>query len=377
MKSLQIIGKAKDLRTGTNIIYAQIEISEYLDLVGEDFDRFEIQRKREKHKAYNRMKQDLKNGALLPPITLAISPQIVKNFVPLIEQNKKVQLIKKLIKTNHIYILDGLQRTYIISDLNKDNIKFKKGQKILLEFWFESDIKHLIYRLIILNAGQKPMSMRHQVELLFMTAQDKLEKEIPELSIYKENDETRRTGPSQFPFDRIVTGYYSFLKKTPEVRRDNIVVKQMDEDDILFSQENDLADSFSRFEEYLKKYCVLDKQVFRVYQKSKILKGAKNWLVDENVINAFFAAIATFGNDAKKRKRINISINRLIFFLRKSSESEDPLDLKIYYELKSGLNPKKENVGFATRRLIMNGFKEFFREAGEISFAECWRLSVD
>ena len=46
MKSLEIIGYTTDFRTNTNILYAQIKINEYLDLVGKDFDRFEIQRKK-------------------------------------------------------------------------------------------------------------------------------------------------------------------------------------------------------------------------------------------------------------------------------------------------------------------------------------------
>ena len=60
MKSLEIIGYTTDFRTNTNILYAQIKINEYLDLVGKDFDRFEIQRKKEKHKGYNRLKMILK-----------------------------------------------------------------------------------------------------------------------------------------------------------------------------------------------------------------------------------------------------------------------------------------------------------------------------
>ncbi len=376
MKSLKIISKTKDLRTNTNILYAQIEISDYLNLVGEDFDKFEIQRKREKHKAYKRLKIDLMKGALLPAITLAVSPEEVKNFVPLIEQNNNSAIIKILNRTD-IYILDGLQRTYIISDLEKEGTKFKKGQKILLEFWFESELRHLIYRLIILNAGQKPMSMRHQVELLFMTAQNKLQKDIPELVLYKENDETRRTNYNQFPFDRIVTAYYSFITKSAEVRRDNIVVQQMSENDILFSDEKDLAENFSNFEDHLKKYCYLDKEIFRIYKSSKVLKGGKNWLADENVMNSFFAAISSFGSEHRKMNRSKKAITGLVKYLKSVQSGEDPLGLKKFNEIKSGLNPRRENVGFATRKLIMNGFKEYFREEGEISFEECWRLSAD
>ncbi len=58
------------------------------------------------------------------------------------------------------------------------------------------------------------MSMRHQIELLFMTMQDKLADEIQDLELFREKDETRRTVPKKFPFDRIVTAYYCFLTKS-------------------------------------------------------------------------------------------------------------------------------------------------------------------
>ena len=65
---LTIFGHTKDLRTNTYIVYAQISIDDYLVLVGNKFDDFSIQRKQEKHKAYIRMRQDILEGAVLPPI---------------------------------------------------------------------------------------------------------------------------------------------------------------------------------------------------------------------------------------------------------------------------------------------------------------------
>src|SRR5258708_7223441 len=84
--SLKVLGRARDLRTNTQVIYAQATISDYLDLVGSDFDDFAIQRRREKHRAYDRMRQDIIGGALLPPITLAVKPERVSQLLPQIEQ---------------------------------------------------------------------------------------------------------------------------------------------------------------------------------------------------------------------------------------------------------------------------------------------------
>jgi chromosomal replication initiation ATPase DnaA len=144
-----------DLRTDSHILYVQATITEYLNMIGDHFDEFGIQRKREKHRAYARMKSDLKEGALLPTITLSIKSTCVAKMIELIENNDNEEIIKYL-STSEIYnILDGLQRTYILKELKDAKFKFKQNQKLLLEFWVEKDIKHLIYRLIVLNAGQK------------------------------------------------------------------------------------------------------------------------------------------------------------------------------------------------------------------------------
>ena len=197
---LQILGYTKDCRTNTNVVYAEIKISEYLDFIGDDFDRFEIQRKRQDPKKYTRLKEDIKKGALLPGITLAINPSKVSEFIDEVVNDDKKGLIDKLNKSSDIYILDGLQRTYIIKDLKDEGAEFNQDQKLLLEIWFEDKIEHLIYRLIVLNSGQKPMSMRHQVELLFTTLKTEIETEIPNLNIYVEKDGQIRSQAMKFSF---------------------------------------------------------------------------------------------------------------------------------------------------------------------------------
>ncbi len=266
MNSLNIIGFTKDYRTLTDVLYAQISIEDYLTLVGKDFDRFEIQRRKEKHKGYNRLRKDIEKGALIPTITLAIEPSEVNKFKEYLtnkEQDKIIALLFK--KSDKIYILDGLQRTYIINDLKESLIHFNPDQKLLLEIWFEPNINHLIYRLIVLNAGQKPMSMRHQIELLFITMRETLTKQVDGLILLEEKDEAKRSKAKEFPFERLVTAYKSYLTKSPEVDKDNIVAERMIESDMLDSDEEFLSDSLSTLRDILKKYCLIDEHVFRIY----------------------------------------------------------------------------------------------------------------
>ena len=116
-----------------------------------------------------------------------------------------------------------------------------KIKDFLLEMWFESDINHLLYRLIVLNSGQKPMSMRHQIELLFTTMRVTLSNQIPELEILVENKEERRIKAKQLYFERLVTAYKSFLTTSPEVDKDVLVSEKIIEEKILENNEEYLT----------------------------------------------------------------------------------------------------------------------------------------
>lgn len=371
IESFRVIGLTKDLRTKTNVIYAQIAIKEYFELIGENYNKFQLQRKKETHKGYKRLKDDLSNGALIPGITLAVEPSIAKSITDKISDSDLKDIGEELKKAkDNIYILDGLQRTHKIKELIDAGVKFEDRHDLLLEIWVEPEISHLVYRLIVLNSGQKPMSMRHQIELLFTTMRVTLTKEIPSLEILVENEEFKRLKALQFPFERIVTAYYSYLMKSPEVDKSSIVSQKLVEEKIMEGSEQYLSDSFTSFKNYLRKYCELDKELFRICDKTEF-KLFRNWFADANVINAFFAALGKL--QETKGKRIDSAIGVLIEALKKTQKGQDVLQLKQYNIIREEVaDPKLYNVGYATRLLLSKSFDEFFRDEGERSLYECW-----
>ncbi|MGL5256125.1 MAG: hypothetical protein ACRC76_03720 [Proteocatella sp.] len=377
--AIKVIGLTKDFRTNTQVVYAQASINDYLILVGTNFDEFEIQRKRQKHKAYHRMSDDIKNGGLLPTITLAVKPDFVDELLGFIAKNDTLELGNRLAYPERVNILDGLQRTFIIKDLKDAGVNFPPEQEVLLEFWLEKEVKHLIYRLIVLNAGQKPMSMRHQVELLFTTLREKLEGTIPNLKIYAEREGTRRSRAGKYPLDRMATAYQSFLSKSPEIERENIIARQLVEDSVFDFDEDKLGRQFEEFTLYLKLLTDIDNEAYKIY--TELYHSCNdnvewpNWIAQENVINSFFAAIGDFGSNNNRVERIHKALGSLLRGMQENRE-DDPFGLKALHLILPGINSKKQNVGHATRKLLTAGFKEFFREEGEKSLAECWKTEA-
>ncbi|WP_339780773.1 hypothetical protein [uncultured Thalassospira sp.] len=387
---MRIIGKSWDHKSGTSVFYAQIRPKEYLDIVGEDFGQFEIQRKRENHKAYGRLKQDITDGALLPPITLALKPQFVAEARKIIDDSDRLSAF--LSQNNRFNILDGLQRTYILKDISDEGVEFKEKQELLLEIWLEGDLDKLIYRIIVLNAGQKPMSVRHQVELLFSSLQKPIEDKVGEIELVKEKDLRRRRRAGIFSFEVIVSGYQAFVSGSTELNKDNLISQQLQVDSSLDQDEEYINLQFDDFVEYLKFYKELDKEVFRVYpdlnqeregQEERSTTVAQHWMTNENTCISFFASIAQFapydGTSISeiKRKRIAAGLSKLVEKLRETEVGADPLDLEAFEAIRRGKNARKVNIGTYTRRLLANGFKEFYREEGEIPLLNAWNLAVD
>ena len=395
-----ILGTAFDVRTGTPVVYSQMSIPEYLAIVGTKFEDFRLQRRREKHKAYGRLQADIRGGALLPSITLAVKPEIVPNILPAYEAFKEDpsnagSLAAALNTPGTVDILDGLQRTYIMRDLADEGAEFKDGQRILVEFWLERDLHNLIYRIIVLNAGQKPMSIKHQLEMLFASLEESILRQLPGVEIYLERDATRRSRPKKFAFHVIVSAYQAMITGSPELQKDNIIANELMESSVLEMGETALSEQFDRFVDTLRQYVEFDEQTYRIYSsmaeagESQEADGSPrsseygtstslaNWFATDNVMISFFAALAQFGTGEPRRKRVGEALKRLGETLSASTDGSDPLGLADFNKLRSGFVPSKINVGVATRRLLTNGFKEYFREAGEVPLQDCWKLAAE
>lgn len=396
--SITILGTAVDVRTGTPVVYSQMSIPEYLAIVGTKFEDFHLQRRREKHKAYGRLEADIRDGALLPSIALAVKPEIVPDILPVFETYRNDpstsgRLAAALNTPGTVDILDGLQRTYIMRDLADENVTFKEDQKILVEFWLESDLHKLIYRIIVLNAGQKPMSVKHQLEMLFASLQDSILRRLPGVEIYLERDGTKRNKPRKFAFHVIVSAYQAMITGSPELQKDNIIATELMETSVLEMGETALSEQFDLFVELLRQYVELDEQTYRIYDaipattaadidglgagQDAIPAGFANWFATDNVMISFFAALAQFGTAELRKKRADEALGKLAETLTAAPEGSDPLGLVDFNKLRSGFIPRKTNVGVATRRLLTNGFKEYFREAGEVPLQHCWKLAAE
>jgi hypothetical protein len=237
----------------------EISIGEYLAIARNITSQNEYQRRRIKasHTIYSVLKDDILKGCVIPPIVLAFTGTTE------IHDDKIKELL--IAHKDKLVILDGLQRTYTFIDLERelgeqlDEQKLKKlnAKKIRLEVYVGINRLAVLYRMLTLNTGQTPMSLRQQVEMLYL---DYSKTAINGINLIREVDEAAPTKLGDYSFKDIVEGFNSYLERNelPIDRFDLLErIKSLEK----LSLENQKADLFAN---YLKAYHSFVQEIVRL-----------------------------------------------------------------------------------------------------------------
>jgi hypothetical protein len=214
IKSVSIL---HDKRINAYSILIEMKICDYLKLAKAVLNRNIYQRRRVKSSAsvYSLLKEDLRLGCIIPPIVLAL------HEIPFTEINSASEedVLANLVKhEDKLLILDGLQRTYTMVDLEKE-LKEKDdlntlndfhNSKIRTEIYLGINKIGVLYRMLTLNTGQTPMSLRHQVEILYL---DYLDKEVDGVTLLREIEDTAPATVGQYNFKDVIEGFNSYLDR--------------------------------------------------------------------------------------------------------------------------------------------------------------------
>lgn len=183
--------------------------------------RLDIQRNLQNPSFYSRLRNDLKIGCIIPPITIAF---VIQDGPEVIDEG----YINENISEG--FILDGIQRLSAIHRANNElegDAQAAFHERILhLNIIVAPSMDRLLYRMITLNNGQKPMSPRHQIDILSETMFD-----FENLSLRNQSHKTKQVSSNKLSVHRsdIVKGYIAFLANTTAIDNKLIIEEKMDE----------------------------------------------------------------------------------------------------------------------------------------------------
>ena len=339
---MKVASKVKDGRINAVNILLDMNIREYLEVAGNIIKNNEFQRKRVKNSStvYALLKKDLRSNCTMPPIVLAIKAEKMNHLLNPYDVDE--EQIKSLFKPENLIILDGLQRTYTILDL-VDELKKENNIEVLnnvldnsirIEIYLGINKIGILYRMLTLNTGQTPMSIRHQIEMLYS---DYAENSIGEVRLLKETDSKSVKRIGEYQFRDVIEGFNSYLDRDELGISRNELLENIQNLEKL-ALENGTSDLFKdyilSYNDLIKKIDSFDigwevrkseldingvfgRSVLLIFTKSQVLSGfgaAIGKLKDSKVIDGF-ETIKHNVNNIKLSSDINCTLDSVMINL--------------------------------------------------------------
>lgn len=368
----------RDDRLNSYCVTAKCTYGHFLDLTEGAESNLKIQRSIIKGaKAYATLRSDLKRGCVLPPIVLAVKVILDHPLDQIYAGQDMHALSSQLtgIRSTDVYIIDGLQRTNAIrqtmNELEDPARTAFLEREIRLELWLNVPFGAIAYRMLLLNAGQRPMSVKHQVEVLSSKLVDDLQT-VQDLTIFRASDTRRRAQPGQFQLAKLAQAFQAWLQGQPNLDLRNSVMEELLAESAIEVLGHSVADSLTPNTNEEDGFSQLVSWIVQL----DVALGIDNlqFLGNETVLLGIAAAVGALERNETLSPRVWPALGSLLNSARR--DARGALGLDTFESLRQGIDSSKTNVGVATRDMIFSAFKEFIRGAADTDMHECWRIGA-
>jgi hypothetical protein len=385
---------AYDKRIDCLSVIISLPISRYLELVEQAYrNRGGIKNQRSPLKTTSarrirqRMKDDLAAGAVIPPVVIGV-----------ITDSEAFQLLTEKAKTNQfdeneflselnpdrISIIDGMQRTTALFEAAEENTDIL-SQGMRIEFWISRNENALIYRMLVLNAGQIPWDLKKQISVIFDPLITAARSQTKAARII-EYGQGRRFNPGEYSSSDIAEMYIAFASRKLSVDTSEVLSDE-------FTQ-LDIVESLSKYEfrEYffdaLNILITLD-QAFSTFSEPNDAKrtagreifdkqAARIGLIVAIAIKVIGrAGMSTNINPARaKMQEIKLQAEAYSkrFYRFTNDQKREFLKLGILNEI---LSRRVGQVGRFERNLFFEAFRVLIEQSFEVDDMEvCWRAQL-
>lgn len=211
--NLDILNIIHDNRVNGLSISATTTVAEYLEW----FNRFGMDNKLDEQRPVmktrsanmirKRLVEDLKAGAVIPPIVMGIALDTeLKEVTP----ENAIQIINEHI--SEATVIDGMQRTEVLKEAFEGNHMISSNS-LRIDIWITRDAISLIYRMLVLNTGQTPWDVKRQLEVIHKPLIDECRNRIQGIVINVKNDNKRRTKAGVYQASSIVELFLAFSSR--------------------------------------------------------------------------------------------------------------------------------------------------------------------
>lgn len=337
-------------------------------------------------KIRSRLVNDLKNGAVIPPIVVGAvcASTIVSQLQRLTISQELVDLLRA--KSVDLSIIDGMQRTTALQDAKLN----AKKTLIRIELWVAKKVDSLIYRMLVLNTGQVPWDLKRQLDTLYRPIVKKVEQSVPGARIIALDETFRRSQAGEYRSTRIIELFLAFTSRSTDVDIKERVAEEFAKIDITEATANE--EFMPLFIDSMKLMIAVDGAFDRASRKAAATADAKIKAGRDIFTSApgsigFMAAVAEkllgaagFDYDlvaAKDElKIVRDQMDKLISFLKKKSDADlaEFLDLGTLNQV---LTVKSSRIGEYQRNVYKKAFTVLMEKTVQVikqnSMTPCWQ----
>ena len=180
------------------------------------------------------MRDDIKAGTVLPPIVIGCTMQsldVIDSIYNEDKLNESEDIIFKILNSNEISIIDGMQRTTALKEISENDDEFES--KLRIELWVTSKANNLIYRMLVLNTGQISWTLKKQLEVVFSHIKKEIETKIPNLELIESNDGGKSNRPQKYQVSHLVELYLNFSTRKYDVKLSEKVAEEFAKQDVI------------------------------------------------------------------------------------------------------------------------------------------------
>ncbi|MDD2271117.1 MAG: hypothetical protein PHP95_04200 [Desulfuromonadaceae bacterium] len=291
-------------------------------------NRFSAQRKLQNQSFYDRLRKDILKGCLMPPITLALVDVGNPTTIDLKEASRY--------SNDNIskgYVLDGMQRLNTLFSI-KDEQDFPYEKSLYLSIIISSNKDMLLYRMITLNNGQRPMTPRHQIEVL---TEELFDFESLDIEIQSEKERGEKVKRGSFNLSDISKGYLAFFSDSVHNENNKIISEKMDEIIVGKIMNAAVVEDGLQFQ-----------QVLELIDKFSTSEVGKSWLMTQNNLIGFC-----------------VGVKKSFDFLGELTATDFGVYANKFEDAFKGINAAKVNLGKYRRELSkkyienLSDFKDF------------------
>lgn len=234
----------------------------------------------------------------------------------------------------------------LYNEYEGDVYKFKEefmSQKQWIEVWSGLSIDDEVEKMLLLNAGQRSVSNKHQIELLFIRVLPNIKSIDKKYKILREKDissvkfsKTRKIG--EYHFSNLIASLIAFSYGKPITINKQLILDIKDDKNEVINLNFINLDFIKEMLEFLYK---LDIELEQQYGERGV-----HWISRETVLVSIFGVLGVY----KYQKDIKNLFEDFLTLVRK----DKIIDLDKYEEERKNLDLGKVNIGSATKNSIYN-----------------------